>query len=364
MNLHEFIAQNREELINRARAKVATRSTPLATTHELTNGVPLFLTQLGDILEREAAHAPQDRSELGKAATQHGSDLLGQGFTIAQVVHDYGDLCQSVTELALDLRLPISTDDFRTLNRCLDDAIASAVTEYARQRELHVAGVEVARQGEELRNHLNTAMLAFQAIKSGKVGVSGSTVSVLERSLRELREVIDRTESQARLVAGMHQKERFHVADFIDEMRIDASADATNRGLSFSAERADYKLIVDVDRHLFTSAIANLLQNAFKFTRLSGHVKVRILSKNDRVSIEIEDESGGLLPGAAEAMFRPFEEQVAAGGGLGRFGLAISRKAIESDGGKITLRDIPGKGCVFIVDMPLASGDAPVAVRS
>jgi len=42
--------------------------------------------------------------------------------------------------------------------------------------------------------------------------------------------------------------------------------------------------------------------------------------------------------------------------GLG-LGLAISRQAIEADGGKISLRDIPGKGCMFVVEMPLAVGD-------
>ena len=64
------------------------------------------------------------------------------------------------------------------------------------------------------------------------------------------------------------------------------------------------KLMVDVDRHLFASAISNVLQNAFKFTRIGGHVRVRVHSTEDRVSIEVEDECGGLLPGAADALFR------------------------------------------------------------
>ena len=142
---------------------------------------------------------------MGLSATQHGSDLLKQGFSIAQVVHDYGDLCQAITELALDLSVPIGTDDFHTLNRCLDNAIASAVTEYARQRDVDVSGAEVRRQGffaHELRNHLNTAMLAFQVVKSGKVGVTGSTIGVLERSLRGLRDLIDRSVSEVRLDCG------------------------------------------------------------------------------------------------------------------------------------------------------------------
>ena len=53
---------------------------------------------------------------------------------MSQVVHDYGDVCQAITELAVEMDAPISTDDFRMLNRCLDDAIAGAVTEYGRER--------------------------------------------------------------------------------------------------------------------------------------------------------------------------------------------------------------------------------------
>jgi hypothetical protein len=51
-------------------------------------------------------------------------------------VHAYGDVCQSITDLAVELNAPISTDDFRTLNRCLGDAIASAVTVYAHEQDV------------------------------------------------------------------------------------------------------------------------------------------------------------------------------------------------------------------------------------
>jgi signal transduction histidine kinase len=370
MNLHDFISTHREEIINRTREKVASRAAPLATTHELANGVPLFLTQLGDILGQEAGRSPPDGPELGAGASQHGSDLLHQGFSIAQVVHDYGDVCQAITELALDLRVPVATEDFHTMNRCLDNAIASAVTEYSRQREVDSSGAEVRRQGyfaHELRNHLATAMLAFQAVKSGKVGVTGSTIEVLERSLRGLRELIGRSVSEVRLASGTHQKERLRVAEFIEEMEIDASIEATNRGLLFSVDRADSKLLVDVDRHLFASAISNLLHNALKFTRPSSHVWLRTHSMDDRVLIEIEDECGGLLPGTADAIFRPFVQRSSDRAGLG-LGLVISRQAIEADGGKISLRDIPGKGCVFTVEMPLVMDEpapkAPAELRT
>jgi hypothetical protein len=155
--LHEFIAINRDEIIRRCRAKVATRSMPRPTAAELDHGVPVFLDQLVDALRRGLTSSP----EIGRSAVKHGYDLQLQGFTVSQVVHDYGDVCQSITELAVETNAPISTDDFRTLNRCLDEAIAGAVTEFGLEQNQSTLDGETARGSEragllahELRNLL------------------------------------------------------------------------------------------------------------------------------------------------------------------------------------------------------------------
>jgi hypothetical protein len=145
--LSEFIGVYREEIIERCKAKVARRSAPPFIEAETDHGISLFLDQLVE----ELRHGPSNTPEINAGAIQHGHDLFLQGFTVSQVVHDYGDVCQSVTDLAVELAAPISTDDFRTLNRCLDDAIAGAVTEYAHEQD-------VSRDGEsyELRNLIDT----------------------------------------------------------------------------------------------------------------------------------------------------------------------------------------------------------------
>jgi hypothetical protein len=175
--LNDFIGNNRDELIGRCQAKAGARapSHPLFLSH---HGVPLFLSQLCEQLRRGAEWS----EEISDSAKKHGNDLLLQGYTIDQVVHDYGDVCQSVTELALELRAPISTDDFRTLNRCLDDAIAGAVTEFTGKQ-----GVTEGKQFAEVQNLANTAINALQVIRAGKVGVGGSTGALLERTLFAIR---------------------------------------------------------------------------------------------------------------------------------------------------------------------------------
>jgi hypothetical protein len=161
---------------------------PPVTEAEIDHGVPLFLDQLVDELRR----GPSNTTEITKGATKHGHDLLAQGFTVSQVVHDYGDVCQSVTDLAMETNAPIATADFRTLNRCLDDAIASAVTEHAR-------GQQVGRDGQsdEMRHLVNAAITAFEVIQTGTVGVGGTTGAVISRSLASIRALIDRPAAEA-----------------------------------------------------------------------------------------------------------------------------------------------------------------------
>jgi len=92
---------------------VAKRSAPLPTDTELEKGIPLFLDQLSEWMAD-----PNEDAAFAPGATKHGGDLLRMGFSIAQVVHDYGDVCQAITGVALGQGAPISTDDFRVLNKC------------------------------------------------------------------------------------------------------------------------------------------------------------------------------------------------------------------------------------------------------
>jgi hypothetical protein len=194
--LHDFLKEHRQDLIERAAAKVAARAPKAAKQNEL-SGVPVFLTQLSEVLRAEASSStPMPvSSAIGKSATQHGNDLLRMGFTVGQVVHGYGDVCQAITELAQVKKFTITTDEFHSLNRALDDAIAEAVTEYGRQREANISAAETERLGshaDEQRDPLSSAILAWQMLLKGTVGVGGSTGAVLNKSLEALRTIHNR----------------------------------------------------------------------------------------------------------------------------------------------------------------------------
>lgn len=211
--MHEFLTVNRVELIARCRAKVALRSPLGVSEDELANGVTVFLDQLIKtlILEQTSelmrSHKVAGRpgggkpglSEISESAAQHGRELMEHGFTAEEVVHDYGDLCQSISDLAVERNATIGPEELRTLNRCLDNAIASAVTEFGYQRDFAMADRQAMELNErlgffahELRNYLCTATLALSIIKQGKVGLNGATGGVLDQSLIKLAHLIDR----------------------------------------------------------------------------------------------------------------------------------------------------------------------------
>jgi hypothetical protein len=200
--LHHFITSNRGELIKRCRAKVAKRPSRIPATDD--HGVPQFLQQLADTLRLEqltpdsSDPAPTPAAtEIGRAAALHGAELLRSGYTVDQVIHDYGDVCQAVTELAAEQKAPIAIDEFHTLNRCLDNAIADAVTAFAS------GGKGAASdQTDELRRLADTAMQAYSAIKTGNIGLTGATGTLLMHALTALHFLADRSSSQARQTSG------------------------------------------------------------------------------------------------------------------------------------------------------------------
>jgi hypothetical protein len=362
--LDEFITLNREEIITRCLAKVAARSIPSLSEAELSHGVPLFLDQLVDMLHSGGTST----LEIDRSAGQHGHDLLLKGFTVSQVVHDYGDVCQTITELALETNAPISTNDFRTLNRCLDEAIASAVTMYERESQQSHADNATDRDNErmgflvhELRNLVNTAVVAFEVLKSGNVGVGGSTGAVLNRSLTGLRDLIARSLDEVRSTNAVRNTKGILVVEFIGEIAAGAILEADARGLTLVVSPVQKELAIDADRQVLAAVVGNLVQNAFKFTRSHSTVTLRVRASVDRVLIEVHDQCGG-LPGEGEGneLHPSFEQRGADRTGLG-IGLAFSRWGAEANGGRLYARNVPGVGCVFTVDLPRSSVPASVS---
>jgi hypothetical protein len=214
--LHEFLIANRNELIERCRQKMATRFEPSPFPDDLEHGIPLLLNQIADALRLEhpatgdyppAAKMPPMDTEIGPMADLHGAAMLRAGYSIDQVVHEYGDFCQSVTELAIESGAAISTDEFRILNRCLDNAIAGAVKSFGQegrlQREVRAQGLHERLHlfSDQQRRLVDIAIHSFSAIRTGDVGLNGATGALLMHSLNELHALAERTLPQIELLS-------------------------------------------------------------------------------------------------------------------------------------------------------------------
>lgn len=215
--LHEFLMSNRQALISRCQAQVSRRFEPTGIPAAINHGVPLFLQQLVETLRHEqttslredtGARRTPAPTEIGRSAALHGAELLRLGFSVDQVVHEYGDICQAVTALAVENKEPISTDEFRTLNRCLDNAIADAVTSFGCAGQAAIDGqAETMHQrliifASEHQRLLAIAVQAVTAIKTGNIGMNGATGALLDHTLQELGSLTARTVPDIRLASA------------------------------------------------------------------------------------------------------------------------------------------------------------------
>jgi K+-sensing histidine kinase KdpD len=372
MSLHDFLVENKGLLVANCSRSVASRSLrPFARTSSA-HGIPVFLDQLIHTLQTERADdASQSReisgpadggpgtSEIGGSATMHGSELQVQGVSVDQVVHDYGDICQAITNLASEKSVRVTVDEFRTLNRCLDNAIAAAVTEYqyqlgrqVRQRTEADLNEQLSILANELRTHLNTASMAVVALKSGYVGIEGATGAALNRALISLHKLVDRSLTDIRVTGGLPPRcQEIWLSEFIAEIASSASLQVASKDCSLNVSAVDASLAINADREMLYSAVNNLLTNAFKFTRSATTVSLRAYASSDRILIEVADQCGGLPPGGAAQVFLPTQAEPDGQSGP-QPGLAICRRGVEANGGTLIARDVPGVGCVFTIDLP------------
>jgi signal transduction histidine kinase len=353
--LSHFLLEHRHEVLERSLAKI--RSVPATagrSAGELIDDLSLFVDELILAL-RKARDEPRPAGlkTTGEIAPAHARQRWRIGFDVEQVVHDYGFLCDAITEAAQDARVSIDINEYRVLNQSLDTAIAEAVNQYMKSRDRAGERQVSERIGyivHELRNALATSLLSLQAIRSAKLSASGRTADALERSLRRQQELIDYLLSDIRVRTRELKKERLRAAQLFDEIEAATSLHARKKNVRISFA-IDPQIGFDADRLLITSALMNLTLNAIKYTRAGGQIWLRGQRVDHALRFEVEDECGGLPEGNAEELFQPFVQRNANQSGLG-LGLALARQSVETHGGSIAVRNLPGKGCVFVVRMP------------
>lgn len=357
MSLILFLQDHRDYILTASKKRTLALAALRPTSEQLDNGLPFFFDQLIMVLHRATKEVSSgDEVEISNTAGAHGKEFLRLGYTLSHVVHSYGAMCQAITEVASITKAPITAMEFHNLNRCLDIAIAGAVTEFESIRNTEVKNREMIHLGtitHELRNVLSRARISFQMLSKGIVGLGGSTSKVLERSLEELDLLINRSLSEIRIRANTELNEEFFtIIEVISQLVVTAEIEAALKQQTLGVQ-VDPNISVKTDRLLVSAALGNIIQNALKFSKNNGNILIiGKANNNEEASIEVQDQCGGISPSKLQNFFQPFSLQDADKTGLG-LGLHISKQAIEKCGGTLSVRNISG-GCVFTVTLPIS----------
>jgi signal transduction histidine kinase len=358
MSIHEILAERRDEVMRRWKAQVQGTLAPLAMPSiELLDHLPDFLDEVVTALRLAAtlpdvAKLPQE----SRTAAGHGEQRLRLGFSLDSVVREYGVLRDAVIATVLEAGEQISFREMQVVFDCMITGIAHAVSEYARQRDaelLRQANEHFAFIAHELRNPMSSATLAFDNLKTkGLLPTAGHEVGALERGLQRTNELIDQTLRIARVASGIElRREWTTLGAIFEDAQLGATSEAESRGVTIAVDLEKNERL-NVDVRLVRSAVGNLVRNAVKYTHANTSVTLRGTLAPERVVIEVEDRCGGLEPGKVEQAFAPFVRLESTQSGFG-LGLAIAKQAVDAHGGSIRVQNLPGRGCVFVLELPL-----------
>lgn len=393
MTLLEFLRKNEKAILTSIDERSPALATARLASEQLQRGLPIFFKQLLEVLEQLSANSAASELdtdgsvnaanatgqpiiapatsraydvEVIKSAGAYGKELQRLGFNLTHVVQAYGAICQAITGLAIAKEAAITPEEFRELNRCLDTAIAGAVTTFLADRAVGDNTRETEHLGflaHELRNGLAIINTSLQLIKGGTVGFGGSTGQVLDRALKRQQELIDRSLADVRLrVDPKVHKESASLLKLIDQIVATAEAEALQKKQVLEID-VEPGLEIEADQFLLLSAVSNVVQNAIKYSCAGGTIRIRGHGVGQQTIIEVEDECGGLSSATPNDLFKPFEQHSKNRGGLG-LGLAIAQRAIALNNGIIGVQNLPGRGCVFRISLPRieSCAEEPAAV--
>ena len=358
LNLYAVLAARRDAVIAKWRSIVEGTIAPESiSTIELVDHLPNFLDEvIAALRSNDGPSAPARGVEDSATAADHGEQRLRLGFSLDAVVREYGALRDAFVAVALEAGVTIAPAEAQQIFDSTIGGIAQAVSEYSRQRDAELQrhhNEHVAFIAHELRNPLSSSMSAFELLeRKGHLPPELHAVGALSRGLHQILELIDHSLNVARVATGIElHRESTPVRLLLDEAVHAALGEAEDKGVTIQADDgAEARLYVD--RRLLRSALGNLVRNAVKFSKTGGAIAVRTRIERDRVVIEVEDCCGGLPPGGIEAAFAPFERLGSDQPGFG-LGLAIAKQAIDAHNGSIRVHDLPGRGCIFSVELPV-----------
>ncbi len=187
-----------------------------------------------------------------------------------------------------------------------------------------------------------------------------ASLSLTDSDRQELLTTISvDAERLGRLVGDLLDLSRLEAGSAEPEADIWALADLVREAVDAAGAREFVDVggineFVHVDAVQIERALANLVENAVKFSPPGGRVHVRVAGTSDEVIVRVVDQGAGLPSGELERVFEPFyrrDNDPRGGAGLG---LAIARGFVAANGGRVWAESRPGQGATFALALPRA----------
>lgn len=327
----------------------------------LRDGLPDYLKALAALLRVPG----QPRVDLATqpawtaVAREHGITRVRIGFDVTQLVHEFIILRQTIRGLVRERG--IDTEGLEAiLADALDAAISAAVSAYVDVRDYQARRKQAENVGfltHELRNPLSAAMLNAAQLRKLASPEQTRRLDSLDRSHRRLSALIDGVLLNEKLESGHIERHPVEIAvgQLVEPSLEAARGAAAQKGLAFDTS-FDAARIVRVDPALTRSAIANLVDNAVKFTDVGG-VEVAVEDAPGELVVHVRDTCAGISPEELRTIFEPFERGTTGKSGTG-LGLAIAKRAVEAQRGAIGAESPDASGCHFWLRVPFARAGA------
>ena len=301
-------------------------------------------SELASRLRRRAAEAERREREAALLAD------LAAGLLARKDLDDVASRIE-IGEDAAGRRLGEAVESLHAIARERERLEEEALEAEALRRNDLVKTAVIRSVSHDLRTPLATMHAAVDALGPEGPGLDADEqrelLATVRRELARLERYVENVLDLSRLEAGAATPSP--ALWTVDALTVQALA-----GLP-GAERVELELgddlpPVQIDAAQIERALANMLENALRFSPADSTVSVRAESRGAEVIVRIEDSGPGVPAADASAIFEPFRRSTRSrGAGLG---LAIARGFVEANGGRVWVESAPGGGASFALTLP------------
>ena len=268
---------------------------------------------------------------------------------MTQVLHD-------IASGKLESRTNLKGDDkFSSLGSAIDDLAQSLRDNRDFQARL------LSETVHEIRNPLMAIQATAHAMIDGILEPNAQRLQTIDKEIHRMSALVDNLQNNLQKLPNANGNtssaslERINASELMCEIIDSNEALFAEAGLRL-LKCIDPDVMVMANRDLISQAIANLIQNALRYTPSPGAVTVKLHEDEAFALIQIQDTGIGIANEDAKNVFKRFwraengKEQNPSGMGIG---LAVVEEIATSHGGKASVFSEPGKGSTFSISIPL-----------